>query len=160
MLSELYVPYMDPSRGWSTRVFLDTGEFYPGAVLQSLLEGVDCPANAVYFDGLNANDKGNPVLRPRQACLFERFAGDIAWRHGDDPNAWGRPSRTLVLRSVAVIGNYDYLLDWRFEQDGSIRVAVGATGIIETRQVSQESAGAQHGHDSAESYGQLVAKHT
>jgi primary-amine oxidase len=160
MLSELYVPYMDPARGWSTRVFLDTGEFYPGAVLQSLLEGVDCPSNAVYFDGLTTNDKGKPVLRPRQACLFERFAGDLAWRHGDDPNAWGRPSRTLVLRAAAVIGNYDYLLDWRFEQDGSIRVAVGATGVIETRPVAEERVPAQHAHDSAEDYGQLVAKNT
>lgn len=46
-----------------------------------------------------------------------------------------------MLRSAAVIGNYDYLLDWRFEQDGSIRGAVGATGVIEARAVAEESAG-------------------
>lgn len=157
MMSELYVPYMDPTLGWATRVFIDAGEFYPGGVLESLREGLDCPANAVYFNGLTANDKGNPVLRPRQACLFERFAGDMAWRHSDDPGVWGRPSRTLVLRSAAVIGNYDYIFDWRFEQDGSIRVAVGATGVIETRPVAEEKAAE---HDSVESYGQLVAKNT
>jgi primary-amine oxidase len=59
-----------------------------------------------------------------------------------------------------VIGNYDYLLDWRFEQDGSIRVAVGATGVIEARAVAEESAGNGHGRDSVEAYGQLVAKNT
>lgn len=158
MLSELFVPYMDPARGWSTRTFIDAGEFYPGGVLQNLREGLDCPANAVYFDAISVNEKGIPVLKSHQACLFERFSGDIAWRHGDGPEVWGRPSRTLVLRSAAVIGNYDYLVDWRFEQDGSIRVAVGATGIIETRPVAQERAAA--GHDSVEQYGQLVDKNT
>lgn len=159
MLSELFVPYMDPTLGWSTRSFIDAGEFYPSGVLQTLRDGLDCPANAVYFDGLSSNEKGYPIFKSHQACLFERFSGEIAWRHGDAPDVWGRPARTLVLRSAAVIGNYDYLLDWRFEQDGSIRVAVGATGIIETRQVNQEKS-TGHTHDSVEQYGQLVAKNT
>lgn len=46
--------------------------------------------------------------------------------------------RTLVLRSAAIIGNYDYLLGWWFEQDGSIRVTVGATGIIQTKAVKEK----------------------
>lgn len=161
-MSELFVPYMDTARTWSTRVFFDAGEFYPGGLLESLKPGLDCPANAVYFDGLSSDEKGNPALRPRQACLFERFAGDIAWRHEDGNLVFGRPSRTLVLRSAAVAGNYDYLLDWRFEQDGSIRVAVGATGIMEARDVADESVNnaTSHGGHSAEEYGQLVAKNT
>ena len=161
-LSELFVPYMDATRGWSTRVFSDAGVFYPGGILQSLKPGLDCPSSAVYFDGLSSDEKGSPALRPRQACLFERFAGDIAWRHEDGSLVFGRPSRTLVLRSAAVVGNYDYMLDWRFEQDGSIRVAVGATGIIEARDVADESVSGSAGHSNhpGEEYGQLVAKNT
>ncbi|PYT30390.1 MAG: hypothetical protein DMG57_08365 [Acidobacteria bacterium] len=74
--------------------------------------------------------------RPRQACLYELSSGNPAWRHFEKEEVWGRPSRTLVLRTAAVIGNYDYLMDWRFEQDGSIRIALGATGIIETKGVT------------------------
>jgi primary-amine oxidase len=160
MLSELFVPYMDESRNWSTRVFVDSGEFYPGGTLQTMREGLDCPSNAVYFDGLSTNEKGFPVLRPRQACLFEKFDGSVAWRHGDENGVWGRPARNLVLRSAALIGNYDYYFDWMFQQDGSIHVAAGATGIIEIRPVAAESVGGMHGGDELEKYGQLVAANT
>jgi primary-amine oxidase len=143
-------------------MFVDAGEFYPGGVLQSLREGMDCPSNAVYFDGLSTNEKGAPVLRPHQACLFEKFAGDVAWRHGDDDdnNVWGRPARSLVLRSAALIGNYDYLFDWEFQQNGTIRVAVGATGVIEARVVAANSVDATHGADGVEAYGHLVDRNT
>ncbi len=160
MISELFVPYMDESRNWSTRVFVDSGEFYPGGTLQTMREGLDCPSNAVYFDGLSTNEKGFPVLRPRQACLFEKFDGSVAWRHGDESGIWGRPARNLVLRSAALIGNYDYYFDWIFQQDGSIHVAAGATGIIEIRPVVAETVGGMHGADDLENYGQLVAKNT
>jgi primary-amine oxidase len=160
MISELFVPYMDESRNWSTRVFVDSGEFYPGGTLQTMREGLDCPSNAVYFDGLSTNEKGFPVLRPRQACLFEKFDGSVAWRHGDDTGIWGRPARNLVLRSAALIGNYDYYFDWIFQQDGSIHVAAGATGIIEIRPVAAETVSGMHGAVDLEKYGQLVAKNT
>lgn len=164
-VSELFVPYMDPAEGWATRIFLDAGEFYHGGVLRKLHEGVDCPSNAAYFDGLVPNDHGIPMLRSRQACLFEVATGNPAWRHFEKEEVWGRPSRTLVLRAAAVIGNYDYMLDWRFEQDGSIRVAVGATGIIETKGVLAKRAAStdhatdgQSSHGAQDEYGHLVAE--
>jgi len=158
-LSELFVPYMDPADGWATRVFSDAGEFFNGGILKPLREGTDCPATAVYLDGLVANGSGTPVLRPHLACLYEVLGTGPAWRHAEGGEVWGRPSRTLVLRSAAVLGNYDYLLDWRFEQDGSIRVAAGATGIIETKGVAAAKAeGSDHSHTGAEEYGHLVGE--
>jgi primary-amine oxidase len=74
--------------------------------------------------------------------------------------------RTLVLRAAAVIGNYDYLLDWRFEQDGSIRVAVGATGIIETKGVKEkmptmdQAMGAAGPGETKDEYGHFVGENT
>ena len=137
-MSELFVPYMDPAESWATRVFIDAGEFYPGGVLRSMQEGVDCPADAAYLNSFSTDEQAIPMVRPRMACLFEMASGGPAWRHFEEDQVWGRPMRTLVLRTAAVIGNYDYLLDWRFEQDGSIRVAVGATGIIETKGVKEK----------------------
>ena len=45
-----------------------------------------------------------------------------------------------MFRTVAVVGNYDYILDWRFEQEGAITVAVGATGELEVKPVEDKMA--------------------
>jgi primary-amine oxidase len=71
--------------------------------------------------------------------LFERTLGDPAWRHWEPEGVAGRPSRELVLRSIAVVGNYDYILDWRFEQEGAITIGVGATGELEVKPVKDKS---------------------
>ncbi len=164
-LSELYVPYMDPSNGWNNRVFIDAGEFYSGVgLLKPLRPGLDCPAYAAYFDGLSAGEHGAPKLSSQVVCLFERTGSDPAWRHFEGNTVYGRPARELVLRSAAVVGNYDYLMDWRFQQDGAIDVAVGATGVIETKASTQKIA-AGHAMDQSSmnlpmEYGQFVAENT
>ncbi len=136
-LSEMYVPYMDPDEGWNSRAFVDAGEFLLGGLIKPV--GLDdCPAQAQYFTGLVPSDAGAPVLKPQLACLFERPGDGPAWRHLEGEVISGRPSRELVLRTAAVAGNYDYLLDWIFQQDGTIRVAVGATGIVETKGVKEQ----------------------
>jgi primary-amine oxidase len=131
-LSEIFVPYMDPSFAWYQRNFLDAGEFNAGGLLKPLLPGLDCPGHAVYVDGMVAGDQGRPRTVSNVLCLFEREGGDMAWRHfAEEPES--RRRRDLVVRSAAVLGNYDYVFDWTFQQDGSIRVAVGATGIAEVK---------------------------
>ena len=145
-LSEMYVPYMDPEETWNSHVFLDAGEYFlntgSGGIIKPLQSGVDCPAYATYFSGTFFRDNGTPYIRPQLACLFERVTGDPSWRHWDEDTyaVSGRPSRELVFRTVATVGNYDYLFDWRFEQDGSIVAGVGATGILEVKAVPDQRA--------------------
>jgi primary-amine oxidase len=109
--SEMYVPYMDVDEGWNSRSFLDAGEFLHDGLLKAI-DTDDCPANAEYFAGLAPDERGRPILRTKVACLFERTKGDPAWRHLENNILAGRPSRELVLRTVAEIGNYDYVMDW------------------------------------------------
>jgi primary-amine oxidase len=132
--------------------------------LKPLRPGLDCPANASYFDGLSAGEHGAPKLSPQLVCLFERTGNDPAWRHFENNAVYGRPGRELVLRSAAAIGNYDYLMDWRFRQDGTIEVAVGATGVVETKAATQKNATGhatdQIGMNAPAEYGQFVADNT
>lgn len=145
-LAEMYVPYMDPEETWNSHVFLDAGEYFintgSGGIVKPLLPGVDCPPYATYFSGTFFHENGQPYIRPQLACLFERVTGDPTWRHWEEDSyaVSGRPSRELVFRTVATVGNYDYLFDWRFEQDGSIVAAVGATGVLEVKAVPDQRA--------------------
>ena len=158
-LSEIFVPYMDPSFGWHARNFIDAGEFSAGGLTKPLLPGRDCPDHAVYFEHVVAGDDGRPQDRENMICVFERVAGDVSWRHIGTPEA-SRPKRDLVVRMAAVLGNYDYLFDWVFEQNGSIRVGVGATGIAEAKTVVEADAQTRPaGEARADAYGRFVAPH-
>ncbi len=160
-LSEIFIPYMDPDVGWYFRTYLDAGENGVGRLAVVLQPGLDCPANAVFFDATFANDVGVPSTRENAVCLFERYAGDIAWRHYEAANGRNnvRPRTDLVLRSISAIGNYDYIFDWVFRQDGTISVDVGATGVPQVKAVSSSNAANdENGLDTA--YGRLVAANT
>jgi primary-amine oxidase len=145
-LSEMYVPYQDPEETWNSHVFLDAGEYFvntgSGGIIKPLQAGVDCPTYATFFSGTFFHENGTPYVRPQLACLFERVSGDPVWRHWDEETyaVAGRPTRELVFRTVATVGNYDYLFDWRFEQDASITVGIGATGILEVKAVKDQRA--------------------
>jgi primary-amine oxidase len=152
---------MDPDESWYHRTFFDAGEFGHslGLARRSLQRGTDCPGNAVWLDLVMANERGLPQRQSDTGCIFERAAGDILWRHREEGLLDSRASRDLVVRWIATLGNYDYVFDWVFQQDGSIRGLVGATGVAEVKGVKSATvADDKDGSDGA--YGHFVAEHT
>lgn len=139
--SEMFVPYMDSDPTWSFKSYLDAGEYGLGLLASPLAPGKDCPATARFIDATFTDDDGKPLKIERALCLFERNMGDPAWRHTDPftSDAESRPDVQLVARSIAVIGNYDYILDFVFTQAGEIEVRVGATGIDAVKGVKTQT---------------------
>ncbi|CAH8273079.1 unnamed protein product [Arabidopsis lyrata] len=135
-VSELFIPYMDPSEAWYFKTYMDAGEYGLGLQTMSLEPLNDCPRNAVYMDGIFAAADGTPFVRENMICVFESYAGDIAWRHteypvpGMPPLREVRPKVTLVVRMVASVGNYDFIIDYEFQTDGLMRAKVGLSGIL------------------------------
>jgi primary-amine oxidase len=130
-LSEMVVPYGDPSAGWFFRNSFDAGEFGLGLNASTLRPGVDCPANCRTFDATIAEPSGHPSVLRRVVALYERDAG-IAWKHDEE----ARRARDLVLGFVSTVGNYDYGFDWIFHQDGSLEMRVSLTGIMAAKAVA------------------------
>ncbi|KAF5194178.1 Primary amine oxidase [Thalictrum thalictroides] len=160
-VSEMFVPYMDPTEEWYDRTLFDSGEYGFGLCAVALEPMTDCPANAVFMDGYVAGQNGKPIQYSNVFCIFEKYAGDIMWRHTELAIPGRvirevRPEVTLVVRMVSPVGNYDYIVDWEFKQSGSIKVGIGLTGVLEVK-------GAPYTHTDQikeDAYGTLLADYT
>lgn len=148
-LSELFVPYMDANAPWNYQGFFDLGTYTAmfGGIASSLERGVECPEYATYIDAWVVTPSGRPRQRQRAACLFERSAGDVAWRHGRERGnvIEARPKTDLILRMYMTAGNYDYLFDWVFQQDGTLKMDASATGMDATKTAAGTAADEQYG---------------
>ena len=166
-LAEIFVPYQDPDANWFYRTYMDAGEFGFGLLSSPLRLGLDVPATAVLRDALVSAaipDPSVPVVPlplPQVLGIFERLTGNPAWRHfelfaGPTPAYEGRADVELVVRSIAQLGNYDYMVDWIFNQSGAIRVDIALTGIDAPKGVrSTTLAGSGAAQDTR--FGALVA---
>lgn len=84
----------------------------------------------------------------------------MSWRHGGDEMPDGRPKRDLVVRMIARLGRYDYVFGWVFQTDGTLRVAVGLTGIAQVKMVAERNAHEKpRGASRADAYGRFIAEH-
>lgn len=129
-MSEMVVPYGDPTGGNFRRNAFDTGEYGIGQLLDSLTLGCDCLGHIHYFDMAVHDWTGQPKVIENAICMHEEDYGLLwkysNWLNGDVTSA---RSRRLVVSSIATIGNYVYGFYWYFYQDGTIGIEVKATGI-------------------------------
>jgi primary-amine oxidase len=130
-LSEMVVPYGDPTGAWFFRNSFDVGELGLGVTASPLRVGVDCPANCTVLDAVVADSSGEPRVIPGAVALYERDGG-IEWKHADNV----RRSRELVLSFWSQPGNYEYGFDWVFHQDGTLEMRVQLTGIMAAKGVA------------------------
>ncbi len=140
-ISEMVVPYGDPSpvHGWKNA--FDAGEWGLGRMTQSLTLGCDCLGEIHYFDATLANEKGEAWVVPNAICMHEEDYG-ILWKHVD---MWGgrsevRRSRRLVVSFISTVGNYEYGFFWYFYLDGNIQLEVKLTGIVSPMAIEPGSA--------------------
>jgi len=165
-LSEVFVPYMDPTEGWYWRTYMDSGEYGFGIFMSPLRAGVDCPAYATFLPATFHTDEGAPMEIPDAICIFERSIGDPAWRHfeifAQSPDTFtpaeGRPAAELVMRYAAEVGNYDYLVDYAFDQSGRINIRVGSTGLDAVKGVAATDMASPTAAEETR-YGTLIAPH-
>ncbi len=133
-LSEMVVPYGDPTAGWFFRNSFDVGELGLGVTASPLRPGIDCPANCSVYDAVVAEGSGEPRVIPGAVAIFERDGG-VEWKHADNT----RRSRELVVAYWSQPGNYEYGFEWVFHQDGTLEMRVNLTGIMAVKGVSNKA---------------------
>jgi primary-amine oxidase len=132
-LSEMVVPYGDPSPTHYFKNAFDSGENGVGIAASPLTRGCDCLGEIVYLDATVSDGAGDPVHIPNAICIHEEDAG-VLWRHVEwrDGSGEVRRSRRLVISSFSAVGNYDYGFFWHLYQDGTIAFEVKLTGVLST----------------------------
>jgi primary-amine oxidase len=130
-LSEMVVPYGDPTAAWFFRNSFDAGELGLGSNASPLRPGADCPENCTVLDAVVAGEAGAPVTIRGAVALYERDSG-IAWKHGENT----RRARELVIGYLTQVGNYEYGFDWIFRQDGGLECRIALTGIMAVKGVA------------------------
>jgi len=133
-LSEMVVPYGDPSPAHYWQGAFDVGDFGIGRAVNSLELGCDCLGLVRYFDVTIHDDRGEPVVVPRAICLHEEDYS-ILWKHWDfvDDHTQVRRQRRLVLSYIGTNLNYEYGYYWYFYLDGTLELEVKLTGVLQTK---------------------------
>lgn len=128
--AEMVVPYRDHTEDHYRRTAFDIGEWGLGFMTTSLELGCDCLGEIRYLDAVLHNSKGEPYTITNAICIHEEDNA-VLWKHVDhDAGAEVRRMRRLTVSFHATVANYEYLVYWRFYQDGNIECEVRATGIM------------------------------
>jgi len=130
--AEMIVPYRDASFDHYRRTAFDIGEWGLGFMTTSLELGCDCLGEIRYLDAVLHDTKGEPYPITNAICLHEEDNA-VLWKHVDHhTGAEVRRMRRMVVSYHATVANYEYLIYWRFYQDGNIECEVRATGVMVT----------------------------
>ena len=134
--AEMVVPYRDASPDHYRRTAFDIGEWGLGFMTTSLTLGCDCLGEITYLDAVVHDSKGEPLTIANAICVHEEDSG-VLWKHVDErAGAEVRRARRLVVSFHVTVANYEYLVYWRFYQDGGIECEVRATGIMVTSHIA------------------------
>ncbi|KAI8793349.1 putative amine oxidase [copper-containing] [Biomphalaria glabrata] len=115
---------------------LSDSAFGIGNKAYGLMPGVDCPEHATFqplyvFDEL----ENKAVTRTHAFCVFEHNTGVPLRRHNSNDDVSGKSygglvDRVLVVRTIIVEFNYDYIFDIIFHQNGAVEIKTYASGFL------------------------------
>ncbi|GAQ44944.1 actin binding protein [Aspergillus tubingensis] len=138
----------------SSTAYLDSYYGF-GPYTFELVKGYDCPMYATYLN-TSFYESESTHTHVDSLCLFEYDAEYPIQRHTTPSYVSSTKNIYLTLRSVSIIGNYDYTISYTFHLDGTIGIEVRASGYIQAAhsdhntnygyQVHSTLSGSMHDH--------------
>lgn len=134
-LSEMIVPYGCPEFPHQRKHALDIGEYGAGNMTNPLSLGCDCKGVIHYLDAHFPNKLGEAMTVKNAVCIHEEDDG-LLFKHSDFRDDFQTTVVTrgtrLIVSQIFTAANYEYCLYWTFRQDGTIKLEIRLTGILNT----------------------------
>lgn len=134
-LSEMIVPYGSPDFPHQRKHALDIGEYGAGNCTNPLALGCDCKGVIHYLDAHFPSKSGEPTTVKNAVCIHEEDDG-LLFKHSDFRDDFQTTvvtrGKKLIVSQIFTAANYEYCLYWIFRQDGTIKLEVRLTGILNT----------------------------
>jgi primary-amine oxidase len=147
---EMVVPYGNPDPPHHRKHAFDVGEYGSGFMTNPLQLGCDCKGVIHYLDAIMATGSGEPAVVKNAICIHEEDNG-LLFKHTDyrDGTVISARDRKLIISQIITAANYDYCFYHTFTLDGTYKLEVKLTGMLNTY--------CMHPSETAAPYGTEVA---
>lgn len=149
---EMVVPYGNPDPPHHRKHAFDVGEYGTGLMTNSLKLGCDCKGAIHYIDAVMAVSSGEAAVLENAICVHEEDNG-LLYKHTDyrDGTVISARDRRLVISQVITAANYEYCFYHTFTLDGTYRLEVKLTGMLNTYCMHPSETAAPYGVEVAPS---------
>lgn len=130
---EMVVPYGCPEQPHHKKHAFDVGEYGTGLMTNSLKLGCDCKGAIHYMDGVMSTGNGEAAVIKNAICIHEEDNG-LLYKHTDfrDGTVISARDRKLIISQIITAANYEYGFYHTFTLDGTYKLEIKLTGMLNT----------------------------
>ncbi|KAJ5191108.1 uncharacterized protein N7498_010093 [Penicillium cinerascens] len=130
---EMVVPYGCPEKPHHKKHAFDVGEYGTGLMTNSLKLGCDCKGAIHYMDGVMSTGNGEAAVIKNAICIHEEDNG-LLYKHTDyrDGTVISARDRKLIISQIITAANYEYGFYHTFTLDGTYKLEIKLTGMLNT----------------------------
>ncbi|KAF9881752.1 peroxisomal copper amine oxidase [Colletotrichum karsti] len=130
---EMVVPYGNPDPPHHRKHAFDVGEYGTGLMTNSLKLGCDCKGVIHYMDAIMAVSTGEAAIVKNAICIHEEDNG-LLYKHTDyrDGTVISARDRKLIISQIITAANYEYCFYHTFLLDGTYKLEIKLTGMLNT----------------------------
>ncbi|KAF5024834.1 hypothetical protein F66182_3073 [Fusarium sp. NRRL 66182] len=147
---EMVVPYGNPDPPHHRKHAFDVGEYGTGLMTNSLKLGCDCKGAIHYMDAVMATGEGDPAIIKNAICIHEEDNG-LLYKHTDyrDGTVISARDRKLIISQIITAANYEYGFYHTFTLDGTYKLEMKLTGMLNTYPMHPSETAAPYGTEVA-----------
>ncbi|KAI1875065.1 uncharacterized protein JN550_002494 [Neoarthrinium moseri] len=147
---EMVVPYGNPQAPHQRKHAFDVGEYGTGLMTNSLKLGCDCKGVIQYLDAVLSTGDGLPAVIKNAICIHEEDNG-LLYKHTDyrDGSVISARDRRLIISQIITAANYEYAFYHIFTLDGTYKLEIKLTGMLNTYCLHSSEIAAPYGTEVA-----------